>query len=143
MGQEARKIYREEGRVDGILVVLKPVTQYKHDNVLYSPQSTSRRSPGSTTNLERMQLANVENKSTKVLNRALDGILKDYSDVFPDDLPVGLPKQRAVDHRIETLPDAIPPSKAAYRVSPAESEELRKQLDDLLKHCLLYTSRCV
>lgn len=31
-------------------------------------------------------------------------LLEEYRDVFPDDLPPGLPPQRAVDHRIELLP---------------------------------------
>ena len=59
-------------------------------------------------------------------------ILKDYADVFPDELPKELPPERTVDHRIDLLPDSVPVSKPTYRMSLAEMDELRRQLDDLL-----------
>jgi len=64
----------------------------------------------------------------------LAAILKEYSDVFPPDLPVGIPPQREVDHRINLLPGSTPPSRPAYRTSPADSAELKKQLDSLIEH---------
>ena len=57
----------------------------------------------------------------------------EYDDVFPDDLPVGLP-ERQVKHRIKLLPGTTPPSRPAYRTSPADAIELKKQLDDLISH---------
>jgi len=53
---------------------------------------------------------------------------------FPPDLPVGIPPQREVDHRINLLPGSTPPSRPAYRTSPADSAELKKQLDSLIEH---------
>ncbi|MGI0135350.1 MAG: reverse transcriptase domain-containing protein [Candidatus Micrarchaeaceae archaeon] len=80
-------------------------------------------------------LAAIENRvSTAKLNVALNGILNEFSDVFPDDLPIGLPKRRAVDHRIVLMPNSTPPSRPANRTSPADSLELKKQLDDLMAH---------
>ena len=58
-------------------------------------------------------------------------ILRDFSDVFPKDLPKELPPQREVDHRIELIPGAEPPHRAPYRMSPQGLDELRKQLKDL------------
>ena len=63
----------------------------------------------------------------------LDGIraVRDFSDVFPDDLP-GLPPQREIDFAIELAPGTEPISKAPYRMAPAELKELKEQLQDLL-----------
>jgi hypothetical protein len=60
-------------------------------------------------------------------------ILKEFKDVFPNDLPKGLPPKRHVDHKIELLPEATPPSKATYRLSFKELDELKKQLQELLE----------
>ena len=59
-------------------------------------------------------------------------LLAQFCDVFPDDLPSGLPPKRDVDHRIELVSGSDPPSRPTYRMSPAELNELKKQLDELL-----------
>jgi len=60
-------------------------------------------------------------------------VLSEFADVFPDDLPAGLPPSRPFDHKIDLMPGSSPPSRPPYRLSPGETEELRKQLDDLLE----------
>ena len=61
----------------------------------------------------------------------VQNILGEYADVFPKELPAGLPPQRDVDHKIELIPRAEPPHKAPYRMSPQGLDELKKQLKDL------------
>jgi transposase InsO family protein len=56
----------------------------------------------------------------------------EYPDVFPSSLPSGLPPDRGDSMRIETDPTADPPFKPVIRLSIAELDELKKQLDDLL-----------
>ena len=58
-------------------------------------------------------------------------LLAEFADVFPDDLPSGLPPKREVDHKIELEPGNAPPTKAPYRMSPLELDELKKQLAEL------------
>jgi len=58
-------------------------------------------------------------------------IVRDYPDVFPNELP-GMPPKREVEFRIDIIPDTRPVSLAPYRLSRPFQEELRKQLDDLL-----------
>ena len=58
-------------------------------------------------------------------------LLAEFADVFPDDLPSGLPPKREVDHKIELEPGCVPPTKAPYRMSPLELDELKKQLSEL------------
>ena len=61
----------------------------------------------------------------------VQAILNEFSDVFPKDLPVGLPPSRESDHRIELVLGAKPPHRAPYRMSPQGLNELKKQLADL------------
>lgn len=61
-------------------------------------------------------------------------ILEEFADVFPDDLPLGLPPDREIEHHIPLQPGATPPHRPPYRLSIAEEAELEKQLNDLLTH---------
>ncbi|XP_010681874.2 uncharacterized protein LOC104896778 [Beta vulgaris subsp. vulgaris] len=58
----------------------------------------------------------------------LTNLLKEYEDVFPDDLPPGLPPIRGIEHAIDLVPEATLPNKAAYRCKPKESKELQRQV---------------
>jgi len=60
-------------------------------------------------------------------------LVKEFSDVFPDELPEGLPPAREVDHKVELVAGATPPSRPTYRLSATELVELKKQLDELIK----------
>ncbi|KAF5779194.1 putative nucleotidyltransferase, Ribonuclease H [Helianthus annuus] len=58
-------------------------------------------------------------------------VVKEFPDVFPEDLP-GLPPQRQVEFRIDLVPGAAPVAKAPYRLAPSEMQELSTQLQELL-----------
>ena len=58
-------------------------------------------------------------------------LLTEFSDIFPKELPAGLPPQRQLDHRIELVPGAEPPHRAPYRMSPQGLDELKTQLREL------------
>ncbi|KAL9249412.1 Transposon Ty3-G Gag-Pol polyprotein-like protein [Drosera capensis] len=59
-------------------------------------------------------------------------VVRDYPDIFPDELP-GLPPTRELNFSIEVVPGAAPISKAPYRMAPAELKELKSQLEELLE----------
>ncbi|CAA0840262.1 Unknown protein, partial [Striga hermonthica] len=58
-------------------------------------------------------------------------IVREFVDVFPDQLPGGLPC-RHVEFFIDLIPGAGPVSKAPYRMAPKELQELKTQIQELL-----------
>ena len=58
-------------------------------------------------------------------------IVREFIDVFPDDLP-GLPPYREVEFCIDLILGTEPISMALYRMALAELRELKEQLQDLL-----------
>ncbi|GJU59645.1 putative reverse transcriptase domain-containing protein [Tanacetum coccineum] len=71
----------------------------------------------------------VEDKSEK--KRLEDvPIVKDFPEVFPEDLP-GLPPTRQVEFQIDLVPGAAPVARAPYRLAPSEMKELSEQLKEL------------
>ncbi|GJT93002.1 putative reverse transcriptase domain-containing protein [Tanacetum coccineum] len=57
-------------------------------------------------------------------------IVRDFSEVFPEDLP-GLPPARPVEFQIDLIPGAAPVARAPYRLAPSEMKELSEQLQEL------------
>ena len=55
-------------------------------------------------------------------------ILEAFKDVFPENLPSGLPPERSVDFDIKLTPGATPQKKGIYRMSESEHIELKKQV---------------
>jgi hypothetical protein len=58
-------------------------------------------------------------------------LLTEFHDVFPPQLPNHLPPRRAIDHRIELTQTSPPTLRSVYRMSPAEMDEMKRQLDEL------------
>ncbi|GJU42394.1 putative reverse transcriptase domain-containing protein [Tanacetum coccineum] len=54
-------------------------------------------------------------------------VIRDFPEVFPDDLS-GLPPPRQVEFKIELVPGASPVARAPYRLAPSEMKELANQL---------------
>ncbi|GKE75079.1 hypothetical protein Tco_1537120 [Tanacetum coccineum] len=57
-------------------------------------------------------------------------IVRDFPDVFPEDLP-GLPPARPMEFQIDLILGAAPVARAPYRLAPSEMKELSKQLQEL------------
>ncbi|KAL8156665.1 hypothetical protein AgCh_001671 [Apium graveolens] len=57
-------------------------------------------------------------------------IVRDFPDVFPDELPE-LPPDREIEFTIDLAPGTKPVSKAPYRMAPVKMKELATQLQEL------------
>jgi hypothetical protein len=71
--------------------------------------------------------------------------LKEFSDVFPDEIPHGLPPMRDMQHYINLVPRSMLPNKPTYRLNPKEHEELQRQVKELIEkgHVRESMSPCV
>nr|GEV41688.1 retrotransposable element Tf2 [Tanacetum cinerariifolium] len=57
-------------------------------------------------------------------------IVRDFLEVFPEDLP-GLPPARPVEFQINLIPGAAPVARPPYRLAPSEMKKLSEQLREL------------
>jgi hypothetical protein len=58
-------------------------------------------------------------------------MVREFLDVFPDDLP-GMPPERVIEFKIELQPGIAPIVRSPYKMSQDELAELKMQLKDLL-----------
>jgi hypothetical protein len=72
--------------------------------------------------------------STRVddLPEEIQELLGEFADIIVDELPRSLPPMQSVSHHIDLIPRASFPNKAAYRLTPQENEEVKRQVQDLL-----------
>jgi transposase InsO family protein len=63
---------------------------------------------------------------------AVANLLQKYSDVFPSEVPPGLPPLRGIEHQIDLIPGASLPNRAPYRTNPEETKEIQRQVQELL-----------
>ncbi|XP_071926157.1 uncharacterized protein [Coffea arabica] len=70
---------------------------------------------------------------TDSLPSAIYSLLQEFKDVFPEELPKGLPPIRGIEHQIDFVPGAILPNRPAYRANPEETKEIQRQVDSLLE----------
>ncbi|KAL4313586.1 hypothetical protein GQ457_01G039130 [Hibiscus cannabinus] len=59
-------------------------------------------------------------------------VVRDFPDVFPEELPGVPPKRDEVEFGIDVYPGTAPVSMAPYRMAPKELKELKVQLQELL-----------
>ena len=53
-----------------------------------------------------------------IVPSAAIALLQEFGDVFPDDIPSGLPPLRGIEHQIDFVPGASTPNRPAYRSIP-------------------------
>ena len=48
----------------------------------------------------------------------VSNVLQEFADVFPDEVPAGLPPLRGIEHQVDLIPGATLPNRAPYRTNP-------------------------
>ncbi|GJW81096.1 putative reverse transcriptase domain-containing protein [Tanacetum coccineum] len=84
-------------------------------------------------------LAHVTEKKSKEKRLEDVPVIRDFPEVFPEELP-GLPPPRQVEFRIDLVPGAAPVARAPYRLAPSEMRELSVQLQELLEKGFIHPS---
>jgi hypothetical protein len=59
-------------------------------------------------------------------------LLQEFKDVFPEEIPSGLPPIKGIEHQIDLVLGASIPNKPAYKSNPEESKELQRQVEELM-----------
>ncbi|GKD68950.1 putative reverse transcriptase domain-containing protein, partial [Tanacetum coccineum] len=84
-------------------------------------------------------LAHVTEKRSKEKRLEDVPVIRDFPEVFPEDLP-GLPPSRQVEFLIDLVPGVAPVAHAPYRLAPSEMRELSVQLQELLEKGFIRSS---
>ncbi len=86
---------------------------------------------------ERIHVASVRevlgHEISAVDDPGLQKVLTEYADVFPEELPQGLPPDRGIELTIRLEEGAKPAYRSPYRLSPSELEETKKQIEGDIK----------
>jgi hypothetical protein len=80
--------------------------------------------------------------STRVdaLPDEIQELLEEFVDIIVDELPHSFPPMRSVIHHIDLIPGASFPKIAAYRLTPQENEEVKRQVQELVDKGLVRES---
>ncbi|KAL7105889.1 hypothetical protein ACP275_07G074800 [Erythranthe tilingii] len=73
------------------------------------------------------------NNVNSSLPSSVVSLLQDFDDVFPEELPPGLPPIRGIEHQIDFVPGASIPNRPAYRSNPEETKEIQRQVTELME----------
>jgi len=74
---------------------------------------------------------------THPITRAL---IENFCHLFPEEILMGLPLKRDIQHHIDLVPGSILPSKPAYRMNPKDTMEIRRQVEELQEKGLIRES---
>ena len=72
------------------------------------------------------------NELDESLPNVVVSLLQEYEDMFPNDVPSGLPPIRGIKYQIDFVPSATIPNRLAYRSNPEETKEIQRKVEKLL-----------
>jgi hypothetical protein len=65
---------------------------------------------------------------------AITNLLQEFKDIFPAEIPPGLPPLRGIEHQIDLIPEVMLPNRAAYKTNSEVTKEIQRQVQELLDH---------
>ena len=73
-----------------------------------------------------------EPKKVTEIPEAIQPLIKEFEELFPKELPVGLPPMRKIQHCIDLAPRVGLLNLPHYRMNPQEGQILQGQVDEIL-----------
>ena len=123
-GERENYFHASESHKPNMSGKIKRVT---HGVVLIATKSEMREVIANPSILHFVLLCKGDGKETNDLTQvppSMMFLLQEFDDVFPDELPPGLPPLRGIEHHIDTIPGAPLPNRAPYRTNPKETKEI-------------------
>ena len=77
-------------------------------------------------------MTNGESKKVTEIPKAIQPLIKEFEELFPEELPIGLPPIHDIHHCINLAPGASLPNWPHYRINPHDGKILQGQVDELL-----------
>ena len=72
------------------------------------------------------------NECNESLPSVVVSLLQEYEDVFPNNVPSGLPPIRRIEYQIDFVPAVTIPNQLANRSNSEETKKLQRQVEELL-----------
>lgn len=91
----------------------------------------------STTEFVDLNALHLEHRRVK---GKVNDVLREYADVFPDELPAGLPPKRNHELRIQLAEGAKPHRSGIYRLLESELVEIKKKRTDMTHKVVIHPS---
>jgi hypothetical protein len=77
---------------------------------------------------------------TTPLPRVITNLLQEFKNVFPAEIPIGLPPLRGIKYQIDLILGTSLPNRAAYRTNPEDTKEIRQQVQEFLDNGYVHES---
>ena len=68
------------------------------------------------------------NQLTIYVSPSVQSLLQEFKDVFPKNIPHGLPPSRSIRHQVDLLLEASLPNKSTYSSKPQETQQKDAQV---------------
>ena len=71
---------------------------------------------------------------------AFTNLLQEFEEIFPAEIPPGLPPMRGIEHQIDLILGATLPNRAAYRTKSDQTKKIQRHVQELLDHGYVHKS---
>ncbi|XP_022865600.1 uncharacterized protein LOC111385444, partial [Olea europaea var. sylvestris] len=137
--RQQENIFHTQYHVNGKLcerwrsINLAPLTpaQVYDDQIQLKNKEARVRELGKRREISKESLLNFREHNTSLPNLAIS-LLQEFEDVFPEDVPSGLPPIKGIEHQIDFIPGVVILNRPTYRSNPEESKELQRQVEELM-----------
>jgi hypothetical protein len=90
---------------------------------------------------EEEEEEHIQAERTVEEQKIVEKLLKEFADVFPKELPAGLPPHRGFTHRIKLRPHSKTPYRRPYKCGPVELKMLQETLREMEQKGFIQRSR--